>query len=307
MRLEIATHHKEIEMLHKFGLGVLLAMAIPFSASATPVTVSYSATIGFNPSATVGVGGQNAGMLINELFGPGIGSTGSATLTGTFTYESTTPAFNINNRSAGYVNAITGATATIGTPTVAANIHDIEANAATSDFGYNTNPSAGFCSDREGCAAFGLPFTPTGNVVQLVNNTDFSLLQNGNRVNYFNRDGVFLGIGSTDSDSNFSPLLSTSSFGDVNVHGLTLILISNASRSLIDSVLLPDSASFVTSSQVETSIFELVFSGPGLANNFILNGQLTNFTTSPVPEPESWAMMMAGLALLGSRIRRLKK
>ncbi|WP_213538611.1 PEP-CTERM sorting domain-containing protein [Nitrosospira sp. NRS527] len=298
---------KEIEMLRKLGFGVLLAMAIPFSASAAPVTVSYSATIGFNPSATVGVGGQNAGALINELFGPGIGSTGTATLTGTFTYESTTPAFNINNLSAGYTNTITGATATIGTSTVAADIHNIAANAATSEVGYNTNPSSGFCGDREGCAAIGLAFTPTGNVVQAVNDSNFFLLQNGNRVNYFNRDAISLSVGYTDSDSNFSPLLSTPSFGDVNVHGLALNLISNASRSLVDSVLLPDSASFVTSSQVETSIFELVFSSPKLVDDFTLSGQLTNFTTSPVPEPESWAMMMAGLVLLGSQVRRLKK
>ncbi|MEO6824830.1 MAG: PEPxxWA-CTERM sorting domain-containing protein [Nitrosospira sp.] len=294
-------------MLRKLCFSVLLAIAVPFSASAAPVTVSYSATIGFNPSATVGVGGQNAGTLINELFGPGIGSTGTATLTGTFTYESTTPAFNINNRGAGYVNAITGATATIGASMVAADIHDIAANAATSGIGYNTNPSDGFCSGRESCSAVGLAFTPTGNVVNAINNSDFFILQNGNRVDYFNRDAIFLSIGFTDSHNNFSPLLSTPSFGDINVHGLTLGLISNASRSLIDSVLLPDSASFVISSEVESSLFSLEFSGTGLANDFTLNGQLTNFTTSPVPEPESWAMMIAGLALLGSRIRRLKK
>jgi hypothetical protein len=69
-------------MMQKIFLGVLLALIVPFSASAAPVTVSYSATLGFDPLATVGVGGQNAGTLINELFGPEIGSTGTATLTG---------------------------------------------------------------------------------------------------------------------------------------------------------------------------------------------------------------------------------
>lgn len=293
-------------MLRKLCFGILLAIAIPFSASAAPVTVSYSATIGFDPSATVGVGGQNAGKLIDELFGPGIGSKGTATLTGVFTYEATSPAFNSNNLGAGYVNAITGATVTVGHSTVTADIGEIAANAATSTMGYNTNPSSGFCGDRESCAATGLAFTPTGNVVQVVNDSNFFLIQDGNRVNYFNRDAISLGVGYTDSDSNFSPLLSTPSFGDVNVHGVSFTLISDANRSLNDSVLLPDSPSFVTSSEVETSVIELVFSGPKLVNNFTLNGQLTGFTTSPVPEPASWAMMMAGLALLGSQIRRLK-
>jgi hypothetical protein len=41
-------------MLRKFCFGVLIVIAMPFSVSAAPVTVSYSATIGFDPSATVG-------------------------------------------------------------------------------------------------------------------------------------------------------------------------------------------------------------------------------------------------------------
>lgn len=159
-------------MLRKFCFGILLAIAAPFTASAAPVTVSYSAIIGFDPSATVGVGGQNAATLIDELFGPGIGSKGSATLTGVFTYETTTPAFNSNNRSAGYVNAITGASAAIGHSTVTADIGEIAANATTSEVGYNTNPSSGFCGGREECAAAGLAFTPTGNMVQAVNDSN---------------------------------------------------------------------------------------------------------------------------------------
>lgn len=288
----------------KFVSATLFALALPLTTNAAPVTVSYSATIGFDPSATVGVGGKNAGMLINELFGPGIGSTGTATLTGVFTYEDTTSVFNSNTRSAGYVNAITEATATIGNSTVTADIAGIAANAGTSAIGYNTNPSLGFCADREGCAAVGLAFTPTGNVVQTTNDSDFFVIRDGNRVNYFNRDAIYLGAGFTDSDHNFSPLLSTSSFGDVNVKGLSLLLVSDADRSLLDSVLLPDSASFVTSSEVETSALTLTFSGPTLTSDFTLTGQLTGFTTSPVPEPSTWVMFISGLLLVTGWISR---
>jgi hypothetical protein len=290
--------------MNKWHLGVLLALAIPLTTNAAPVTVSYSATIGFDPSATIGVGGQNAGTLINELFGPGIGSKGTATLTGVFTYESTTPALNSNSRSAGYVNSITSAAATIGRSTVTANIGEIAANAATSEVGYNTNAGPWFCETREECASGGLAYTPTGNVVQINNDSSFRIIQNGGSATYFNRDAISLGIGLTASNKNFSPLLSAPSFGDINVHGLQLILVSNANRSLIDSVLLPDSGSFVTSSQVETSLLELAFSGPGLKNNFTLNGHLTNFTTSPVPEPASWAMFISGLIFVISLIGR---
>ncbi len=295
--------------MNKWCLGVLFGLSLPLSIYAAPVTVSYSATIGFDPSATVGAGGQNASTLINELFGPGIGSTGAATLTGTFTYESTTPAFNSNNSSAGYANSITSATATIGRSTVTANLSEISANAATSEVGYNTNAGSGFCETREECAVGGLAYTPTGNVIQVVNDSSFRIIQNqnGGSSSYFNRDAIVLGIGLTDSNNNFSPLLSTPSFGNINVHGMQLTFISNASRSLIDSVSLPDSNSFVTSSQVETSLLGLTFSGPGLKNNFTLNGHLTDFTTSPAPEPETYAMLLAGLGIVSFLGRRKNK
>lgn len=148
--------------MNKCCFGVLFALALPLTTNAAPVTVSYSATIGFTPSATVGVGGQNASILIDELFGSGIGSTGTATLTGVFTYESTTPAVNSNSRSAGYVNTITGATATIGPSTVTADIAEIATNKATSEVGYNTNAVSGFCATQEECAGAGLAYTPTG-------------------------------------------------------------------------------------------------------------------------------------------------
>lgn len=282
----------------------LFALALPLTTNAAPVTVSYSATIGFDPSATVGVGGQNAGMLINELFGPGIGSAGTATLTGLFTYEDTTPAFNSNTRSAGYVDAITRATATIGSSTVTADIAEIAANSATSEIGYNTSPSTGFCGSREGCAAVGMAFTPTGNLVQVINDSSFFVIRDGNRVNYSNRDAISLAAGSTESDNNFTPLLSTPSFSDVNVKGLSLLLVSDADRSLVDSVLLPDSASFVTSGEVETSTLTLIFSGPTLTSDFTLTGQLTDFTTSPVPEPSTWAMFIGGLLFVTGWINR---
>lgn len=290
--------------MNKWWVGVLFGVAISPSIYAAPVTVSYSATIGFTPSATVGVGGQNASILIDELFGPGIGSTGTATLTGVFTYESTTPALNSNSRSAGYVNTITAATATIGRSTVTADIGEIAANKATSEVGYNTNAVSGFCATQEECAVAGLAYTPTGNVVQVVNDSGFRLIQNGHSVSYFDRDAIYLATGFTDSHSDFSPLLSTPSFGDVNVHGLDLTLVSNASRSLVDSVLLPDSNSFVTSNQVDASFLRLVLSGPGLNNDFSLTGQLTSLITSPTPEPATWAMFVGGLIFLISLIGR---
>lgn len=286
-----------------FAIFSLTIAAAPVHAAS--VDVAYSAEIGFDPTATVGVGGENAAALIDELFGPGIGASGTATLTGSFIYESATSAFHSNSRSAGYINAVTAVSASIGPSSVNANMNDIAANAATSTIGYNTNPLANaFCASTETCAAIGANFTPSGNLVQVINNSDFFIIRDGNREDFSNRDAIFLGAGFTDGETDFAPLLATPTFGDVTVHGLGLLLISNAQRSLVDSVMLPDSESFVRSSQIESTIFTLVFSGVGLNENFALSGTVTDIQVTPVPEPTTYAMFAVGTLLIGGLARR---
>ncbi|ADJ27830.1 hypothetical protein [Nitrosococcus watsonii] len=64
--------------------GVFSALIVAAPSFAVPLTVSYGAIIGFDPTATVGTGGENAQTLIDELFGTGIGSTGLVSVTGSF-------------------------------------------------------------------------------------------------------------------------------------------------------------------------------------------------------------------------------
>src|SRR5690606_8039689 len=164
-----------------------------------------------------------------------------------------------------------------------ASISGIAANAASSTIGYNTNPSSGFCSSLEGCAAVGLAFTPTGNLVTTVNDSDFFLIREGNTVNYFDRDAVFLGAGFTGTGE-FSPSLPAPSFGSISVDGVLLGFISDADKSLVDSVALPDAASFVTSDEVETTVLEISFIGNNLIDDFLLTGELTDFVINPGEE-----------------------
>ncbi len=286
-------------MINRELFSLFLLMGSIQSTYAAVVTVSYTATIGFDPSATVGVGGQNAETLINELFGPGIGSTGKANLTGSFTYETNTLALNSNTQGAGYVNAITAASATLNGSSVNADISEIALNAETSDIGYNTNPSNGFCGSREGCLAIGEPFTSTGNLVQVINDSNFFILRDGNRTDFFNRDAVSLSLGATDSDNEFSPKLVTPSFGDVFVDELGLLFVSDANRSLINSVEIPTTDTFVTSSEIETTILSLTFSGKNIPDGFTLEGELNDFTTV-VPVPAAiWFMGTGLLGLIG--------
>lgn len=272
------------------------------STYANLVTVSYTATVGFDPSETVGVGGQNAETLINELFGPGIGSTGTATLTGSFTYDPNKPALNSNNHGASY-DSITATRVTLNGSTTNADISEIALNATTSRVGYNPNQSNAFCGTRKSCDKNGLPFSPTGNLIQVVNDITFSV---GN-TQFINRDGITFFIGFTDSDNEFSPKLETPNFGDVFVDGLGLVFISDKNRSLIDSVAIPTTDGFVTSNEIKTTTFQLAFSGENIIDGFALEGKLNDFTTV-VPVPAAvWFMGTGLIGLIGvARSKKLK-
>jgi hypothetical protein len=284
-----------------------VALTLSLGAQASPVTVSYKATLGFDPTATVGTGGQNAATLINELFGSGIGASGSASITGTFTWETSTPPLNTNSFGAGYTNAITAASLGWAGSTTNADMSEIAANAATSYWGYNTFEFGGFCGTRETCATLGQPFTPTGNILQTGNDTNFFLIRNGSRVDYLRRDFIAFGLGTTASSKEFTPAILTPTFGEVSIDGVNLLLISTIAAALSNSVAIPTDASFLTSDQVDTTLFSITFNGAGLRSGLVLEGAVSEFTVTPppaVPLPATTALVLVGLAGLGFARRK---
>ena len=289
-------------------LGVLLSSGLSSTAYAATVSVEYTATIGFDPAGVIGVGGEATSEFIEALFGPGIGSTGSAEVTGRFTFDSATPAYNSNTRSAGYFDAITSAEISLGTQTVVADLEEINANDATSGFGYNSNDYAGFCGNRVGCASIGQPFQPDGNRIQVINDSDFFILDDsGNREWFYGRDAAFLSLGDTASDNEFSPTLNIPVFGDVFVDSAVLFAISDRSASVLDSVDLPGDKSFLLDDGVETAVLRLTFDGPGLLNDLLLEGK-ANLTTkivddkvSAVPNPAALPLLLSALGILAFR------
>ncbi|MCL7944661.1 PEP-CTERM sorting domain-containing protein [Marinobacter sp. ATCH36] len=299
-----------------------LGFAIP--ATAAPITYSYTTNIGFDPTGTIGAGGQNASQLVDELFGPGIGSTGSATLTGSFTYDNTTPQFDGNSRSAGYADAITNATVNFdSTNTAQANIDTIRNNLSSSSVGFNALSNGGFCGGQLVCESVGIPFVPTGNMVQVVNDTNFQITGPDGTVQFTPRDALSFSLGGTDSDEDFSPAISTDTFGDVFVNSVGVTLISEQSLDFFDSVALPENLSFLDNTNLQSSIFSIDFSGPNIPGGFSLEGILAAVENGgmdgdgggpnqppavSVPEPGSLGILTLGLlGLLGFKARQSRK
>lgn len=292
-------------------LGIVLSSSFFSSAYAATVNVEYTATLGFDPDGVIGVGGEATSAFIEALFGPGIGSTGSAEVTGRFTFDTDTPAYNSNALAAGYFDAIKSAEVSLGAQTATADLAEINANDPTSEFGYNSNNYAGFCADRAGCASIGQPFQPDGNRIQVINDSDFFILdESGDREWFYGRDAVFLGLGATASDNEFSPTINIPVFGDVFVDSAVLGAISDIEASVLDSVGLPGDDSFLFNDGVETAFLRITFDGPGLLEDLVLEGEailtteIVDDPISAVPTPASLPLLLGALGIVALRRKR---
>ena len=255
----------------------ILAIILSSDILADEVMYSFTATLNFEPQEVVGTNGQTAAEFFDEVVAPGSGQAGEATLTGTISWDPTVNAFNSNVSAAGYVNAITAASIQGGGFSVDADVNDIRQNSATSEFGYNTDATGGFCASETSCAAVGLSFTPTGNTIMSVNDADFRLFRRDGSVDIFNdRDFIGFYLGFTESDSEFNPAIETSSFGRVNVGGLATTYISTEDAAIRSSVAIPSTANFLQLSDVEVTAISVDFDSNSLLDGaFRVAGTIT--------------------------------
>jgi hypothetical protein len=185
-------------------------------------TFYYNATLKFNPDAVVGVSGETAGDFFGEVAGYS-GDTGEVTTFGSFSWETSTSLAGSSVRGAAYPYAIVSSELTWAGNTVSADINDSSENAESSEIGYGFGFTGDWCVGGVVCLVRGYPYNPTGNLVFTADNTDFELvdIETGNiTVRYSNRDAVYFGQGYTDSRSEFSPKVATTSYADVNVGGV---------------------------------------------------------------------------------------
>ena len=234
-------------------------------ASSVELTFGYSATILFDPDEVIGIGDQTTEEFFDNLVGEGAGATGELQVVGSFSWETDVTAFNSNQVSAAYVNAITGSTISLGRDTFTADTLEVEANAATSLIGSNTGSTAGFCASLTGCDAVNLNFAPTGSVIQVLNNASFSArnIITGDLISSSTgRDSFQFRLGFTDSIAEYTPVTSTEDFGQVNVGGVTSFFVSTAAASIFAGVSIPDESNFPEIDELEQATICLLYTSP---------------------------------------------
>ena len=258
----------------------ILLLSIDVAKSAT-ITFGYSATMLFDPDNVVGISAETVGEVLDSVVGEGVGSDGELMLVGTFSWDSNSPFFNSNSVHASYANAINGSTVSIGSSTFTADIDEIAANSATSLVGANTDPTSSFCGSRVGCDAVNLRFTPTGNVVRVLNNANFVVrnILTGELIDTsssLGRDALTFSLGFTDSVAEYFPAVSTQDFGPVNVGGVNMVFVSTSDALVFSDVSLPDAVNFPDLSGIEQVSITLDLNSTQLIEGRLaLNGLVT--------------------------------
>jgi len=290
--------------LFKITLICSITLFSSFTQSA-PVTFSFQSTLQFDSTLGVATGGQTVGDVFDAIYGAGTGAAGQVAITGSLTYDDSTPVFqqivvSNGNGQSNFLAPITGLQLTIGGTPVNANIVSINANNASSALGVGMDVASAFPDTCLGyladCAADfpGLAMTQTSNTAFISDNT----LSTGNA-----RDTIIFGLGLTGIDNDFSPGLDTGALGlgNVFVDGFFLTLQGKPSTQLWSShTTLPGSNLPYDPANFDIASVGLLFNGSSI-NEFAASG-----TLSAVPIPATiWLFGSGLLGLIG--IARRKK
>ncbi len=290
-----------------------LATAVLFGAvapaNAVPVQIEFDASLSFDRNAVVAAGGIKAADVIAEIFGAGFGSAGTVPLTGSFSYESTTPVFQQQlagtSSVANYLGAVTAAQLRIaGGPAVAASMPVINSSPSNGLFVTGVGPNNS-CLGGDISLCGTAPFVATTNAALVADNTSVVITGSGGAVTFTTRDSFSVALGATTAAQEFAPSFSTGVVGDVFVEGLLFFAVGNLGANLFDSAALPSSAAFFDLNQIDTTVIAILFNGPKLISPFVAQGSASNISISaPIPEPQTYALLLVGLTILGAVARR---
>jgi len=288
--------------LLKFTSTCLFTLLSPYVKSA-PVTITFQSTLQFDSTLIVAAGGQTVGDIFDAIYGVGTGASEQIGLSGSLTYEDSTPVFqqvvvSNDNAEGNFLAPITGLQLTIGGASVTANIASINANNDLSLLGIGLDEASAFpesCLDYiADCEADhpGLSITRTSNAAQLSN----SMPSTGNA-----RDTIVFGLGLTGIENNFSSAFNTGSLGlgNVFVDGFYLILQSNPNTQLWDDhTTLPDTNLAFDVSNFDIAEVGVIFNGDNISD-FSTAGML-----STVPVPSAIWLFGSGIIGLAGLARR---
>ncbi|THH35347.1 hypothetical protein E4Z66_16150 [Aliishimia ponticola] len=253
---------------------LLLALLLVASAAQAELSrFEYTGHLSFDPNRVISAGGGTLGALMAEIFGPSAAS-GQAVVTGRMAYQTDTPAAAKNAVIAGYPTALQSSQIDLGAVTVALDLAQVRANAASSQIGLVAFPNGGFCVDSEHCVPLGVRNAPWG-MAGIALNGSRSFLHDETGTSDLNVDVFGFLMGRTAAPGEFAPALQTSGFGVVSVHGLSWGLFGLPGSDFLTSLTLPPMTQFEGTTQIGRTELWLEFEGGTLLQTIRVEGVIS--------------------------------
>jgi hypothetical protein len=143
---------------------------------------------------------------------------------------------------------------------------------------------------------------PATNAGMVYNDARVRLIGPDGSVTFTTRDTLALGLGGSELEAEFTPVLSTGIVGDVIVEGMFFAVFGKPGEQLWPSAELPGSSGFFDPERTETTVVSIGFTGPNLTSPLVLEGTARVSGPTAVPEPCMAALTAMGLLLIFCRI-----
>lgn len=268
--------------LRKSGLAaglMALALGLPSTLHAESTGFGWTGALQFDPNRIISRKGGTLGQFMAEFYGPDA-QNGAVEIRGHVTYETATPPRAASTLIAGYQTALTAVTVQIGAVPVEMDLPMVARNAATSQVGLTVYTNNSFCGDFEHCEMAGLPFSPWGNLVLVMDNTGSTLIDETGMSSMHADTFAFL-MGRTAGVGEFVPSIQTTNFGVVSVDGMALGIYSVPGGNLYSGTALPHMRQFLGSTQIGRTEIWLYLEGPELIDKIKIEGVITGIDIDP--------------------------
>ncbi|MGB7242977.1 MAG: hypothetical protein WBC93_12930 [Sulfitobacter sp.] len=250
------------------------------SAAADPSGFEASIDLSYNPNLIVTARGGTLGGLMAALGLAQSATSSTAKLGTTIRYETNTVAGAQNAIIAGYPQAITSASITMGTIDLQLDIPLVRANAPSSKIGLMANYEGWFCVDAEHCQMIGTVNAPWGMQGIALNNGQHTLLDETGATNSSN-DVFGFQMGRTAARGEFTPALATTGFGTVSVDGFMVGIISRPSGRMLSGLSLPPITALVGTQEIGRSESWLYLEGDQLNGIVKVEGTIGQISVLP--------------------------
>jgi hypothetical protein len=291
-------------------LGAMMLTGLP--AQASLVTLNFSGESAMDLSQAFG--GTTLGQFIDSTYGPNTGTHDTVLVTGSLTFDSDTAHYqqksNGSQGHANYLSAVKSAELSFWGQTYQ---FDIAGLANAQAYGIQTEASGNTsCLGISACTG-----TPTTNGSLVIDNGVVQIIDANGATRFANRDSFALYLGGAINNTGtalapaYTPWVANAPNGDqFSIWAFDLSVVSLPDEDLWNTTALPGSAAFFAPEYLDEIRMRVVLTSvtdDGASITPVLfQGAATNFqVTTPVPEPETYALMLAGLGLLG--LKQLRK